>query len=340
METNHYFTNAQIDALVAAGHNVICNRVGIDDGDETLALAQRCDAKGVFYAPWTRWTKQLDDADNEFTLLDGTVTGIASPYSTSLWSTIESTVTDHAVMTASASSMWGLFADLEIYTTDLDDLSYQSSIASGGSGYATCYSQQAMEHFAFTNEIICPVAAGEDREAWLEGENLHDEYKAWLAAYYLTQFESLLDTVLTHTDQFHLAIWSAANNPFVRAAVTAWQNKGLPDVIVMSSSYGPDENTLMAELQDLYTDEASAAATWHGYGAKYVTGLTPYRTGGQYRSPYAMACAARMGIEAADGYWIWFEGQDAIDRTQDYHDDMAVVNKDDHWTDKLVKIWG
>lgn len=340
MQTNDYFTDEQIDKLIAAGHTIIANRSGIDDSTQTEDLAERCDTKGVQYAPWTSWIVETEDTANQFTTIEGrAVARVASPYSTTLWDYIDWTLTTHAEMKQRVSSVWGALIDLEVYGSRLDIYADKSVVGWNDTfvGYDYSYSQKEMEDFATYLDVTCPVAEGDDRTSWMETDDNHATYKTWIKDQLTAKFESVLDTVLSYTGEFSVGIWNAYSvSPFVLACIDAFTNKGLGPVVMFSGDYSPSANTMMADIKALYQDLETEAATWHARGADYVAGIIPY---GSYRAPYSMALAARMGIKAADGYWVWFEGQDAIDRTQDYHDNMAVINKSEHWTDKIIKTY-
>lgn len=335
-----YFSSSQIETLKRAGFNVICNVQGRypDDTTASEALAERCREKGVYYAPWMRWTYNTTTDAEKFTSSGGTKTALASPTSTTLWNYIGTYLTAYSEMASRVSSVWGLFIDLEVYSVMFDNPDNVSLVKDDDDtrAYAYSYSDNEFTAFCIYAGLACPDPIPDDRGGWLDTEGEHDNYKVWLKAQVASKFESELDTVLGNSSSFTVGIWAASDNYFVRACIDSFNSKGLPSPVVFSNKYAQGNRTLMGDMAFLYQDESAEHAEWSARGARLVTAMMT-RSGAKYRWPYNLAQSARMGQQATNGYWIWFETTDAP--AQRYMDAFATISKNGHWSDDLVDIW-
>ncbi len=292
-----------VEAAAEAGFNVFSPRQGGDGLDEVRQVTAWCAEYGIYHMPWMRGTLVAPDGDEakgkRVVWANGSEQPLWSPNSDEFWTWTNGLIVEYARISVEMPQLIGVFLDYENYWP-------------GGMGncYGLSYDDIILRRFAEAKGTELPELALEQRAAWLDGQELHDEFRQFQIDHWRGRCRALRRAVDEHNPTFRFCTYPAPGTLFmVEATYPEWATAQAPLILADACTYGrpsrflPQLEALGANRQKLLRNmEAPKAA---GIPFTYAGGIDPVVTGAD---PEFCGRNAVMISEVTDGYWVFYEG--------------------------------
>jgi len=305
-----------------AGFNVFSPRRGHENLDEVRLVNEWCRKYGIFHMPWMRGTLAAPDgpeADGKRVLwAAGNEQPLYSACSDEFWEWTHRYIVEYAKMSAEDDRLMGVFLDYENYATG----------GKGGNLYGVTYEDCILLPFLQEKELEPPDIEPGERKAWLEENELHEEFAEYQADHWRMRCRKLREEVDEHDPTFQFCIYPAPGTPFmVEACYPEWATDVAPVILADPWVYGrpsrflPQKEALEENLKKL--ERGMAIPEEAGIPYIYSGGIDPVVTGAD---PEFCGKNAVMISEVTGGYWIFYEGPKYDEDHPDYFHWFAWAN--------------
>ena len=284
----------------AAGFNVL-SLPGHKDMASIRRRADMCARYGIGYLQWFRGTAASGDRlDDRYVWPGGHVARLLSPNSDAFWEHMHRYIVAYARISAEQPAMMGVFLDFEPYDRP-----------SWGMTYPLSYDAHILTMFAEAMGIGLPQMPSKERKAWIDDNGHHAAFEAFQVAHWRRKAVELRRAVDGLNPGFVFCVYPALGRSlFLREVVgQAWGTERAPLLSADPGNYG--ERPHFADYDDAlrnrfeFVKEQARAVRDMGIHVRYLVGLDPI---GRLGDPEFFGKSAAMFCEAADGYWVFYEG--------------------------------
>ena len=303
-----HFQNYEAEAIfretAAAGFNIL-SLPGHKDFDSVRRRADRCADWGLYYLQWLNGTFGADRKNHPETCYvwpNGHVSRLLSPNSDEFWEQMRKYLLAYARMSVAQPAMMGAFFDFEPY-----------DYPAWGMTYPLSYDQRIMDEFAAARRITIPELEPEQRKPWLRENKLHEAFDTFQVAGWRKSCRELRQAIDAVNPRFRIAVYPGVwQTPFLAEAVAkAWGTLEAPLICADPGDYGERLNhesfrSALDRRYSMFRQRQSLVKELSGEGeVVLLEGLDPI---GRRGEPEHFARNAVMMCDAADGYWVFYEG--------------------------------
>ena len=287
----------------AVGFNVL-SLPGHKDLAGMRRRADMCARYGIGYLQWFRGTAHYGGPKNReetrYVWPSGHVAGLLSPNSDAYWDHMHKWIVAYAKMSAEQPAMMGVFLDFEPYDKPAWGMTYPLS-----------YDNEILQMFAEAEGIEIPSLPGKERKPWIDANGHHAAFEKFQVAHWRKKAGELRRAVDEYNPKFVFVVYPALTNSIFlqEVVVQAWGTERAPLIIADPGNYGERLNFIHYDdsLRSRFKVLKKHAENARNMGphVRYLVGLDPI---GRLGDPEYFGKSAAMFSEAADGYWVFYEG--------------------------------
>lgn len=307
-----------------AGFNVFSPRRGYEDLQAVRQVTNWCRKYGIYHQVWMRGAQDVPKDNPQASVgkrmlwENGSEQAIWSPNSDELWQWLSSYIIPYAEISAQDETLMGVFLDFENYWP-------------GGIGnlYALSYDDVIMHKFAAAKGLTLPSLPPDKRKAWLEEQQLHEEFRAFQIAHWRQKCRELRQAVDKINPRFQFNIYPAPGTMFMlEACYPEWATAQAPLLLADPWTYGrPGRFTTherALKLNENILKRGMQIAQERGIHHIYLGGIDPVVQGAD---PEFCGKNALMISGLCGGYWIFYEGPRYDKDHPEYFKWFAWANK-------------